>query len=120
MKAIGNLIFSVFSNMVAIMGTSYFLVGFVFDGDFIDLLVAAAIFTAIHTFVKPVLKLLFGPLILLTFGLFIFVLNAVALYLLDIFSTALTIQGYLPLVIATIVIGIINSIVSFSGKLATD
>lgn len=119
MKAIGKLIFSVFSNMVAIFATSYFITGFLFEGNFIDLLVAAAIFTAIHTFVEPLLKLIFGPLIFLTLGLFIFVINALGLYLLDIFSAALTIQGYLPLVIATLIIGIINYVISFSGKLAT-
>ncbi|HDY73302.1 MAG TPA: hypothetical protein ENH86_01900 [Candidatus Jorgensenbacteria bacterium] len=118
MRTIGRIAFSIISNAVAFLATDYLLAGFVFEGTFLDLLGVAFIFTLIHVFVRPVLKLLLGPLIVLTFGLFIIVINALTLYFLDIVSTALTIQGYLPLLIATLIIGIVNTTIHLSAKIA--
>ncbi|MEX1014437.1 MAG: phage holin family protein [Candidatus Paceibacterota bacterium] len=116
MKFIGKLIFLVFSNSVAILAADYLVSGFNFIGTFLDLMIAAGIFTLINLFIRPIFKLLFGPIILLTLGLFVIVINALTLYILDIFVTTLTIQGYMPLIIATLIFGIVNVIVDFSGK----
>ena len=116
MRFIGKLIILVFSNIVAIMASSYFIEDFIFEGDFIDLAVTAAIFTLINLLFRAVLKLLFGPLIVLTVGLFVIVINALTLYILDIISVQLTIQGYLPLLIATIIFGVINTIANVSAR----
>ena len=116
MRIIGRLVFSVFSNAAALLITSYLVGQFVFVGTLIDLLIAAGILTIINTFVRPLLKLLFGPLIILTLGLFIIVINALTLYLLDVVSSALTIQGYLPLLIATIIFGVVNAAINLSAR----
>lgn len=116
MRFIGGLIFRVFSNAVALLAAAYFVQGFIFSGNFVDLLVAAAIFTVANTLLQPILKLLLGPLILLTFGLFIIIINAVILYVLDIFTEPLIIEGYLPLLLATLIIGIVNILINFSAK----
>ncbi|MFC6287213.1 phage holin family protein [Nocardioides sp. GCM10027113] len=49
----------------------------------LPLLVVAAIFTAVNAVVKPVLKLLSIPFIILTLGLFLLVINALMLQLTD-------------------------------------
>ncbi len=116
MRFIGKLIILIFSNIVALMACNYFIKDFIFEGDFIDLVITAAIFTLINLLFRPVLKLLFGPLIILTMGLFVIVINALTLYVLDIISAQLTIQGYLPLLIATIVFGIVNTIANISAR----
>lgn len=116
MKLIGKLLISIVSNIVAIMASAYFIKDFIFEGDFLDLIVAAVIFTVINLLFRPVLKLLFGPLIVLTMGFFIIVVNALTIYLLDILSVQLTIQGYLPLLIATAVFSIINTVINISVK----
>jgi len=116
MRLISKLVFSVFSNAAALLVTSYFVTQFVFSGTIVDLIIAAAILTAINVFVRPVLKLLFGPLIILTLGLFVIVINALTLYLLDTVSAALTIQGYLPLLIATIIFGVVNAVINLSAR----
>lgn len=118
MRLLGRLVFSVFSNAVAILAASYFVEGFLLTGSVMDLIVLGVILTFINTFIRPFLKLLLGPLILLTLGLFVIVINALALYILDTVSTALTIQGYFPLLIATLIIGIVNTAIHFSAKLA--
>jgi putative membrane protein len=116
MKFIGKFIFHVFSNIIAILVTNYAVPGF-FSGGIQDLVIAALILSVINTFLKPLLKLLSGPLILLTFGLFTIVINAVSIYILDIVSQAITIQGLKELIIATLIISFVNFIVSSSAKL---
>lgn len=118
MKLIARLIFHIFSNAVALYAAAHFIGGFLFVGNIIELVVAAAILTLINLLLKPILKLLLGPLIVLTFGLFVIVINAITLYILDIISQPLTIQGYLPLIYASLLIGLINLIINTGGKLA--
>ncbi len=116
MKLVSRLIFSVFSNSIALYAAAYFITGFNFSGGFVELIVAGAILSVINTFIRPVLKLILGPLIILTLGLFIIVVNATTLYILDIFSQPLTIQGYIPLLYASLLVGFVNFIISTSGK----
>jgi len=116
MRFIGRFIILIFSNIVAIMASSYFIKDFIFKGDFMDLVVTAAIFTIINLIFRPVLKLLFGPVIILTMGLFIIIINALTIYILDIVSAQITIQGYLPLLVATIIFGVINIIINISTR----
>lgn len=116
MRFIRNIIFQIVSNVIAILIAARFIDGFAFSGDFIALITTAAILTAINSILRPVLKLLFGPLIVLTFGLFALLINAATLYLLDILSEPLIIQGYLPLLIATFLFGVVNAVISFSAK----
>lgn len=120
MKLLGKLIFYAFSNVIAILVADYFVIGFNFAGNFIELLIAALILTLINLFIRPILKLLFGPVIVLTLGLFVIVINALTLYILDIFVTTLTIEGAIPLVVATLIFGLVNLIISYSGKSISD
>ncbi|MEK7542728.1 MAG: phage holin family protein [Patescibacteria group bacterium] len=112
----GKLALHVVANAIGISVANYFILGFSFSGDFIALIIAAIILTAIQTFLKPVLKLFFGPLIVMSLGLFIIVINAIILIILDFFSNELTIQGYLPLLYATLIISAINIIIGLAGK----
>jgi len=116
MKLISGFIFHIVSNSIAILAAAQFVPGFKFTGGFIELLMTAVILTAINTFIKPLLKLFLGPFIVLTLGLLIVVVNAISLYLLDLWSTAITIQGIMPLIWATILIGTVNTIVNFAAK----
>ena len=83
-----------------------------FTGGIVELIVAALIFTAINWLIRPLAKLLFGPVILLTLGLFIVVLNAAMLWILDRFVDALAIESISALLLGTLVIGFINLIFS--------
>ena len=67
--------------------------------------------------------MMLGPLLVLTFGLFIIVINAVSLflvpYLLQIlgFGSPIAFAGYLPLILATIIISAVNLIVGFAARM---
>lgn len=116
MKFLYRFLFSLFSNLVAFIIAERYITGFIITGDLRQLLFAVAIFTVINTFIRPVLKLIFGPIIILTFGLGILIINAFMLYLLDKFSENVTIQGLEPLAYATLIISVVNLIVGVSAR----
>ena len=116
MKLIGRFVFHIFANAIALLAAGYFIKGFILNGGFIELLVAAAILTLINTFIRPILKLLLGPLIILTLGLFLIVINAISLYLLDLWSEPLTIEGYTALLLGTLIVSAANLILNLSAK----
>ena len=82
--------------------------GFTFSGDFVILFIIGAILAAFQTFVYPIVKVLAFPLVLLSFGLFGFVVNAGVLWGISYFFDELTIDGFVPLILATIIITIVN------------
>lgn len=118
MKLIGGFIFSSIVNVVAILAADYFVSGFTFSGTFIELIIAAIIFAVINMIVRPIVKLFLGPFIVLTFGFFIIIINALMLYVLDIVSTPLTIDGgYLPLLFASLLMSVANLIANSGARL---
>jgi putative membrane protein len=63
--------------------------GLDFDGSLVALLLVALILGAINAVVRPILTVLSLPLVLLTLGLFLLVVNAIALHLVIVLSDAL-------------------------------
>lgn len=59
--------------------------GFRVEGDLQIFLTTAAVFTLIALFLKPLLKILFFPINLLSLGLFSWLINVAVLYLLTFF-----------------------------------
>lgn len=116
MKFLSRFLFSLFSNLLALIIAKTYIHGFLITGDFKQLLTVVAIFTVINTLIRPILKLVLGPIIILTFGLGILVVNAIMLYLLDYFSNNVTIQGLEPLAYATLIISVVNMIVGMSAR----
>lgn len=82
-----------------------------FDGTIPALLVIALVMGIINVIVKPILTVLSLPLILLTLGLFLLVVNAVALALVvaisGAFDLGLTSGGFLPTLLGAVVISVI-------------
>lgn len=106
-----DFIIRVFINAVAIFITAYILPGVKIANDQIGtLLLIGLVIGLINAFVKPVLKFLSCPLVLLTLGLFVLVINGLMLLLADALLDSLTIQD--PAFLWAIVAGIIMSIVS--------
>ena len=116
MRFVSRFIFHTTSNAAALLIAAYVVPGFIFSGDIVALAIAAVVFTLINTFIRPILKLVLGPLVVLTFGLFTIVINAALLYLLDLWSPAITIQGYLPLLLGTLIVSAVNAILGFVAK----
>ena len=71
-------------------------------------LLIAVIFAVVNVLVRPVLKLLAFPLLVLTLGLFLIVINAAMLGLTALLTERLAIDGLGPAVIASLVISAIT------------
>lgn len=103
-------------NTVALWAAAKLIHGITYSGPGYGLLLVALVFGVLNAFVRPVLKLLSFPLVILTLGLFIFVLNAFMLLLTSAASKALdlgfTVAGFWPALWGALVISIINMVMS--------
>lgn len=107
---------SIIINALAFFALGSYVKGFSVATDIKDLLILSAIFTVLYFVLRPIVKLFLGPLIVLTLGLGLLVVNAVMLVLVDFLSPALTIGGVEPLIIATLAISVLNFLLHISEK----
>ena len=110
MRTLFRIIFDIAANAAALWVAAQFVPGFTLIPTPYAYFITAAILTATHLFLRPIVKFVLAPLIILTFGLLIVVVNASLLLLVDKFSTALTIEGLGSLLAATLIISIVDGI----------
>ena len=67
----------------------------------------------VNALVTPILKLLFFPLILITFGLASGLLNIIALWLLGVLLPNLVIESFLALIYGTLIMALGNVIINW-------
>jgi putative membrane protein len=95
--------------------------GIEYAGPWWHLLLVALVFGVVNAVVRPILLYLSCPLIVLTLGLFMLVLNALMLWLTGALSGALGIafdvHGFLPAFVGGLVVGIVSAVLNiFVGK----
>jgi len=112
MKLFFRILIRIGLNAVAIYITSRIVDGFLISPHWTDLLQAGFWLGLANYFLKPLLKLISLPLIILSLGLFTILINTAMLLLVDYYSSALTIQGFLPALKAVFMLGIVNFIFS--------
>jgi putative membrane protein len=87
-----------------------------FKGDWMGLVWLALIINLLNLLLRPLLKLLTLPLIILTLGLFTIVINTIVLLLTssigNIFGLGLTVSGFWPALLGSLVISIVSMIMS--------
>jgi|SRR5882672_6638264 len=90
--------------------------GIHFDQGAGALLAVAALFGLVNSFLRPILTVLTCPLVVLTLGLFTFVINALLLLvtasLSRQFGLGLSVDGFWPAFWAGILIGIVSTVIS--------
>ena len=111
-----KILFLFLLNALALYAAVYFVDGFEIAADWIEFAVVAAIFTLINIFIKPIIKLVLSPFIIITLGLGLIFVNAAMLYFLDFISDSVIINGITPLLYATIVISVAHFVLGFIGK----
>ena len=104
-----RLLIAFISNVVAILATEYFVTGFQVTHEPVGFVIVALLFTLANGILLPMLRFILKPIIVITFGLFALVLNGAMIYAVDFFSANITISGLLPLIYATIIVGIVNA-----------
>ena len=87
-----------------------------FTGEWWKLLLVAAIFGLVNTFVRPILRIFTLPITVLTLGLFLLVINALMLLLTGVISNelnlGLTVGDFLAALLGSIVISIVGMLLS--------
>ncbi len=87
-----------------------------FTGEWWKLLLVAAIFGLVNTFLRPILRIFTLPITVLTLGLFLLVINALMLLLTGAISNelslGLTVGDFLAALLGSIVISIVGMLLS--------
>ncbi|MCV0403631.1 MAG: phage holin family protein [Chloroflexi bacterium] len=96
-----------------------------FTGEWWKLLLVAAIFGAVNTFLRPILRIFTLPITIMTLGLFLLVINALMLLLTATISSELnlgfTVGDFFAALLGSIVISLVGmalSMVIGSGRMA--
>lgn len=98
-------------NTIAVMVGSYLIPGVEVDGWF-SALVAAVILALINTFIKPILVILTLPITVLTLGLFLLVINAGLIMLVDYFVAGFEVSGFLAALLLSLFLSLISWLAS--------
>lgn len=82
--------------------------GITFRGSFLQLLLAGAILGVFNFFVRPLAVLVSIPFLVVTLGLFYFVLNGILLWLAAKLIPGYAVSGIIPGVLGSLVLGLVN------------
>jgi putative membrane protein len=99
-------------NVIALFIAAWILSGISYGDQWWTLFIAAAVFTIVNAWVKPVLAVLSIPFILVTLGLFYFLINVFMLYLTDWIVPDFEIKTFWWAVLAAIIVSIINGLLN--------
>jgi putative membrane protein len=111
-----KLILRILITMAALYAASRWVTGISTDGSVLALAGVALVFGIVNAFVKPILTLLSLPVVMLTLGLFLLVVNALMLMLTSAISSSLGlgfhVAGFVPALIGSIVISLVSFLLS--------
>jgi putative membrane protein len=105
-------VISILLNAVALIAVSQIFDGFYLEG-FGTAILASFILSIINVIIKPILIFFTLPITLITFGLFLFIINAITLMITQgLFGSSFVIEGFGTALIGSIVISIITMLLS--------
>jgi putative membrane protein len=96
------------ANAVALYVAAGLLTGIAYGDSGWTLVVAAAVFTLVNMWLRPVVRLLSLPFIILTLGLFLFVVNVLMLYVTDWLVPDFEIRTLGAGILGSIVVSVVN------------
>jgi putative membrane protein len=97
-------------NVAALFVAAWILPGISYGNDWWSLLIAAIVFTLANAFVKPVLAVLSIPFIVVTLGIFYFLINVLMLYLTDWLVSDFQIDTFWWAVLGAIIVSLVNGV----------
>jgi len=102
----------ILGNALALFLAESYIDGVKLYGGYKELILAALIIALANFFLKPGLKLIFGPFIILSLGLFVIVINMGILWIADKLLPQVEFSGLSSLFLTTMLLGIVNFIIS--------
>jgi putative membrane protein len=103
-----RLILYVLGNAFALWVTQALVPGITFRGSLVTLIVAGAIWGLFNLIVRPIAMILSIPLLILTLGLFYFVLNGLLLWLASFFLPGYHVSGIVSGILGALVMTVVN------------
>ncbi len=103
-------------NMIALYFAAYFVEGFNLEISLLNLFLAGTILGVINIFLRPILKILSLPLIILTLGLFIVIINILMLYLVAFIFPFFHLAGFWAAFWGVLIIGLVNYLLESWAK----
>jgi putative membrane protein len=104
-----NFIIRFLLNGLAVLVTSYLLEGVSVDG-YMTALIVALVLSAANAIVKPILIVLTIPITVLSLGLFLLVINALIILLVDYLVPKFEVSGFWWALLFSLILSIFNSI----------
>ena len=93
---------------VALMITAYIVPGLLVT-NIVSAAISSVILGLVNATIKPLLVVLTLPLTLLTFGLFLFVVNGIAIWLTGALTPGFDVRGFVPALVGSIVLSLVTS-----------
>lgn len=106
-----KLLLTIVGNALGLLATAYVVPGIRFSGDWLQLLLAGAVFGLLNLIVRPIALFLSLPALLLTLGLFYFVLNGLLLWGFSKLMPGYDVDGLLAGILGSLVIMLLNWVV---------
>ncbi len=103
-----KLILKLLVNAAALWVAAWLIDGIELTDDILTILFIALVFGLINTFIRPILKLISLPVVILTLGLFTFVINALMLALTAAIMDGLSIDGFVSALLGAVVITVVS------------
>ncbi len=103
-----RLITSIIGNILALFAAQYFVHGFNMQGGLKEYALAGLVLGLLNLIVKPILKAISLPLIMVTLGLFILVINAGLLWSVDWLFSFIAITSWQALAWGTLIVTAVN------------
>jgi putative membrane protein len=103
-----RLLYSWIVNVAAIWIASIFIDGVDYSEDYWILIVTGLAFSLVNLLVKPIVKLLALPLVIITLGIALFFVNLLMLYITSWIVPGFELDSFMSAVWATLVITIVN------------
>lgn len=99
-------------NALALWVAAWAVPGVTFRGELWGLLVVAIVFGLVNALIRPVVKFLALPLLVLTLGLITFVINAFMLWLTAALTASLVVTGFWPAFWGSLVVTVVSFVLS--------
>jgi putative membrane protein len=103
-----KILLTIVANAVALWATTQLVAGITWSGDLVQLLVAGALFGLLNLIVRPLVMLLSLPLLVVSLGLFYFVLNGLLLWGFSKLMPGYSVSGLWAGILGSLVIMVVN------------
>jgi len=97
---------------LSLLITAKLVKGFIIT-SFVAALIAAVILGLINAIIKPILVVLTLPITIVTLGLFLFVVNALTIWLAGNITPGFHVSGFVPALLGSIVLTIVASVLNY-------